>query len=145
MGSRLPLEVVNPTPEAMMALGDTLCEDPSIANLPYKVATNERGQLLMSPSSTPHSVWRAEVAYLLRNAIEAAGSGGKVMTESAVLTGRRIRVPDVAWISPDGWHAGSNHNLLMVAPSICIEVMSLMPDRDIAQDGSNQAAIIPAG
>ena len=56
-----------------MALWDARCEDPSIANLPSKVETNERGQLLMSPTSTPHSVWQAEVAYLLRRAVEAGG------------------------------------------------------------------------
>jgi Uma2 family endonuclease len=143
MGSRLPLEGFSPTPEAMMALWDALCEDPSIANLPYKVETNERGQLLMSPTSTPHSVWQAEVAYLLRNAVEAGGLGGKVMTESAVLTERGIRVPDVAWISPDAWHARSNQNLLMLAPTICIEVMS--PSNSVDEMAEKTAIYLASG
>ena len=63
-----------------MALWDARCEDPSIANLPSKVETNERGQLLMSPTSTPHSVWQAEVAYLLRRAVEAGGKRRDVVS-----------------------------------------------------------------
>ena len=55
MGSRLPIEVTSPTPEAMTALWEALCDDPMITDLPYKVETNQRGQLLMSPTSTPHS------------------------------------------------------------------------------------------
>jgi hypothetical protein len=72
MGSRLPIEVTSPTPEAMTALWEALCDDPMITDLPYKVETNQRGQLLMSPTSTPHSVWQGEFAYLLRVAVEAA-------------------------------------------------------------------------
>jgi Uma2 family endonuclease len=97
----------------------------------------------MSPTSTPHSVWQAEVAYLLRNAVEAAGLGGKVMTESAVLTERGIRVPDVAWVSPDAWNARSNHNLLMVAPTICIEVMS--PSNSVDEMAEKTAIYLASG
>ena len=124
MGSRLPMEITDANPAAMIALWDALCEDALIANLPYKVETNERGQLLMSPTSTPHSVWQAELAYNLRVAVEQAGLGGKVMTESAVLTTRGIRVPDVAWISEGAWSTRTDEKLLLVAPTVCFEVMS---------------------
>ena len=124
MGSRLPIEVSSADPAAMIALWEALCDDPLIADLPYKVETNERGQLLMSPTSTPHSVWQAELAYNLRVAVDKAGLGGKVMTESAVLTKRGIRVPDVAWMSDDAWRARTDDKLLLVAPTVCIEVMS---------------------
>ena len=134
MGSRLPIEVSNANPEAMMVLWDALCDDELIADLPYKVETNERGQLLMSPAGTPHSVWQAAVAYNLRVAVEAAGLGGKVMTGGAVLTARGIRVPDVAWVSDDAWQRRTNKNILMVAPTICIEVMSPSNSRDEMAD-----------
>ena len=124
MGSRLPLEIVNATPEAMEALWAALCDDPQLADLPYKVETNERGQLLMSPASTPHSVLQAEVTFRLRLAVDASGLGGKVLTEGAVLTSQGIKVPDVAWVSEEGWLGRTSQDLLMVAPTICIEVMS---------------------
>jgi len=124
MGSRLPIEVVEPTPEAMTALWEALCEDPLIADLPYKVETNERGQLLMSPTSTPHSLWQAFTTRELFAATDAAGIAGKVLTEAAVLTPQGIKVPDVAWISDAAWQARSNQALLMLAPDICVEVLS---------------------
>lgn len=124
MGSRLPIEVTSPTPEAMTALWDALCEDPVLADLPYKVETNERGQLLMSPASTPHSLWQALVTRLLFEAVGEAGLGGKVLTEAAMLTPQGIKVPDVAWVSEAAWSSRSNATLLLKAPDICVEVMS---------------------
>ena len=108
----------------MEALWAALCDDPQLADLPYKVETNERGQLLMSPASTPHSVLQAEVTFRLRLAVEASGLGGKVLTEGAVLTSQGIKVPDVAWVSEDLWVVRTSQSLLMVAPTICVEVMS---------------------
>ena len=124
MGSRLPLEIVNATPEAMEALWAALCDDPQLADLPYKVETNERGQLFMSPAGTPHSRWQARAAIKLGAAIEAAGLGGEVLIECAVLTAQGVKVPDVAWVSEEAWLSRSSQSLLMVAPTICIEVMS---------------------
>ena len=124
MGSRLPLEIVNATPAAMEVLWAALCDDPQLADLPYKVETNERGQLLMSPASTPHSVLQAEVTFQLRLAVEATALGGKVLTEGAVLTSQGIKVPDVAWVSEEAWLGRASQDLLTVAPTICVEVMS---------------------
>ena len=124
MGSRHPIEIANANPAALIALWDALCEDALIADLPYKVETNERGQLLMSPASTSHSRWQARMTYRLFAAIEVAGLGGEVLTECAVLTSQGIKVPDVAWISEASWKARANQNLLAAAPDICVEVMS---------------------
>ncbi len=124
MGSRLPIEVTDPTPRALSTLWEALCEDPAFADLPYKVETNERGQLLLSPAGTPHSLWQAYVTYMLFVATDAARLGGKVLTEAALLTSQGVKVPDVAWVSDAAWNARSNPSLLTHAPDICIEVMS---------------------
>ena len=108
----------------MEALWAALCADPQFADLPYKVETNERGQLLLSPASTLHSVWQAKVTHKLYSAVEGAGLGGEVMTQSAMLTSQGVKVPDVAWISEEAWQGRSSQSLLMVAPTICVEVMS---------------------
>ena len=34
---------------------DKLCQDPSLNDLPYKVETNKRGQLILTPTSTQRS------------------------------------------------------------------------------------------
>ena len=143
MGSRLPIEIVHPTPEAMASLWDALCADPALADLPYKVETNERGQLLMSPTSTPHSVWQAEVTHRLFIAVAAVGLGGKVMTECAVLTAHGIKVPDVAWISDQAWRSRADEKLLLEAPTICIEVMS--PSNSDAEMAEKRALYLSGG
>ena len=124
MGSRLPIEIASPTPAAMTVLWEALCVDPLLADLPYKVETNERGQLLMSPAGTSHSRLQARVTRTLGSMIDAAGLGGEALTECAVLTAQGVKVPDVAWISDQSWDSRTNQSLLMVAPDICIEVMS---------------------
>ena len=125
MGSRLPIEIASATPAVMAMLWEALCVAPQLADLPYKVETNERGQLLMSPAGTSHSRWQARVTRALGSMVDAAGVGGAVLTECAVLTALGIKVPDVAWISDQSWGSRTNQSLLMVAPEICIEVMSL--------------------
>ena len=35
-----------------------------------------------------------------------------------------VKVPDVAWVSEEAWLTRANQSLLLVAPTICIEVMS---------------------
>ena len=124
MGSRLPFEILNPTPAAMEALWSALCDDRQLADLPYKVETNERGQLFMSPAGTPRSRWQARLAIRLGGAIEAAGLGGEILIGCAVLTAQGIKVPDVAWVSEEAWLTRANQSLLLVAPTICVEVMS---------------------
>ena len=143
MGSRLPIEISNATPAAMTALWDALCDDPMLADLPYKVETNERGQLLMSPTSTPHSRWQAEITFRLRSMIDATGLGGQVLTECAVLTAQGIKVPDVAWLSDESWNSRINPSLLTVAPTICIEIMS--PSNTAAEMADKTALYLASG
>ena len=141
MGSRLPIEITRATPAAMAMLWEALCVDPQLADLPYKVETNERGQLLMSPAGTSHSRWQARVTRTLGSLIDAAGLGGEVLTECAVLTALGIKVPDVAWISAQAWSSRTNQSLLMVAPEICIEVMS---PSNTAAEMADKAALYSA-
>ncbi len=143
MGSRLPIEISNATPAAMTALWEALCDDPMLADLPYKVETNERGQLQMSPTSTPHSRWQAEITFKLRSIVDASGLGGQVLTECAVLTAQGIKVPDVAWLSDESWNSRTNPSLLMVAPTICIEIMS--PSNTAAEMTDKTALYMASG
>jgi len=143
MGSRLPIEITSATPAAMATLWEALCVDPQLADLPYKVETNERGQLLMSPAGTSHSRWQARVTRTLGSKVDAAGLGGEVLTECAVLTAQGIKVPDVAWISAEAWSSRTNQSLLMVAPEICIEVMS--PSNTAAEMADKAALYFASG
>ena len=143
MGSRLPIEISSATPAAMTMLWEALCVDPQLADLPYKVETNERGQLLMRPAGTSHSRWQARATRTLGSMVDAAGLGGEVLTECAVLTAQGIKVPDLAWISDQSWSGRTNQNLLMAAPEICIEVMS--PSNTAAEMADKAALYFASG
>lgn len=143
MGSRFPFAAagVN-TPEAHTVLWEALCEDPAFANLPYKVETNERGQLLMSPAQLSHSAYQADFVRLLYRHAEAVGLAGRVLTEAAVSTSGGIKVPDVVWVSSEEWNS-TGRVLFTRAPSICVEVLS--PSNSSAEMAEKRALYFAAG
>ncbi|HEV2130876.1 MAG TPA: Uma2 family endonuclease [Longimicrobiaceae bacterium] len=108
-----------------MELWHRALTDPSLRDLPYKVETNEHGQLVLSPHKPRHSLQQARVAALLRELAPAAGlPPGEAATEFAVETSGGIKVPDVVWISnerlaglPDDAEASP------VMPEIVVEVL----------------------
>lgn len=46
--------------------------DPSLRDLPYKVETNEHGQLVLTPHKPRHSLQQGRIAALLRECAAAA-------------------------------------------------------------------------
>jgi Uma2 family endonuclease len=100
--------------------------DPSLRDLPYKVETNEHGQLVLTPHKPRHSLQQGRIAALVRELAPAAGlPAGEATTEFAVETTGGIKVPDVVWISaerltglPDDAEASP------VMPEIAVEVLS---------------------
>lgn len=97
-------------------------DDPQLQDLPYKVETNEYGQLVLSPTRFYHTSYQATIYDLLRDRLSVHG---RCFQELAVETSKGVKVPDVAWISdrrlstlPDDPCA------LPIAPEICVEVYS---------------------
>jgi Uma2 family endonuclease len=96
--------------------------DASLRDLPYKVETNEYGQLVLSPQRPRHGAMQARISDLLRDHL---GDAGIRAVEYAVQTSKGVKLPDVVWTSeerrrtiPDDAEASP------VAPEICIEVLS---------------------
>ena len=97
-------------------------EDPALNDLPYKVETNEYGQLIMSPVKLVHGIRQAEIAALLR---EHACQAGRVAVEIGIDTSKGVKAPDVVWMSIERWSELSRDaEALTRAPEICIEVLS---------------------
>lgn len=125
MGAPLPRHVLrDSSPDALIALWHSLCGDPVIAALPYKVETNERGQLLISPAHNPHSFLQGRISAALLRLTDRLGAAGMVVPECAVMTAGGIKVPDVAWVTADDQARSTSTEVMTAAPSICIEVMS---------------------
>lgn len=96
--------------------------DPQLQGLPYKIETNEHGQLLLSPHKPHHSLQQGRLVSLFDQHAQRAG---RAAVEFAVATNRGVKVPDVVWISddrlaqiPDDAEASS------VLPEIVVEVLS---------------------
>ena len=96
--------------------------DPSLRDLPYKIETNEYGQLVMSPRSPQHSRMQSRIAVLLSEHVKRSGEGA---IEFAIRTSKGVKEPDVAWMSSARWDELSDASEASpVAPEICIEVLS---------------------
>lgn len=100
---------------------EEIVNDPSLRNLPYKVETNHRGQIVLSPHRNRHSALQEEIQNLLRT----HAPEGRQPPEFAIATDRGVKVPDVIWSSPDRWdEMAETGDPTALAPEICIEVTS---------------------
>jgi Uma2 family endonuclease len=95
--------------------------DPSLRDLPYKVETNQRGQLILSPHTTRHARQQKSVITLLDDQL----SGGESYPEYPLATDQGVKQPDVVWISRERQQEmDATGDPPTLAPEICVEVMS---------------------
>lgn len=98
-----------------------ICDDKSLADLPYKIETNEHGSIIMSPAKHWHGKRQARIVRLL----DRLSKAGEILTEVGIETGKGVKVPDVSWCSDEysAAHVGDEYSLTS-APEICVEVLS---------------------
>lgn len=101
---------------------EEICADPTLRDLPFKIETNRRGQILMSPARSRHGEYQSEINALLRQFLPH----GRVVIECPVQTTAGVRVPDVAWTSPER----REPVIYTLAPEICVEVLSPYNDEE---------------
>ena len=113
-----------------MLTWDSICADPQLQNLPFKIETNECGKIMMAPVKVRHSglVW--EVLILMHQGLPE----GKVLPECAIVTRKGVRVCDVAWCSQEHWEKIKHESAASIAPEICVEVMSESNTEDEMQE-----------
>lgn len=114
---------------------EEICEDPNLRDLPFKIETNQRGQIVMSPARSRHGEYQHEIGVLLRQFLPH----GRVVVECPIQTSSGVRVPDVAWTSP----ARRQPIIYTVAPEICVEVLS--PYNDEEEMAEKRALYLEAG
>ncbi len=98
-----------------------IVENPTLQDLPYKIETNEQGQLIMTPTKIRHGSFQSKIGILLDRQLE---SQGVVVTECAIQTSAGTKVADVAWFSNERWLIVQDDYDASVAPEICVEVLS---------------------
>jgi Uma2 family endonuclease len=106
--------------EALILRWTELCADPRWHDLAGKIELNGRGVIEMSPASNRHGIRQMEIGYALRTQLPA----GTVIVECSVLTSDGVRVPDVAWASPEFMARHGEVTPFPQAPEICVEVRS---------------------
>jgi Uma2 family endonuclease len=99
---------------------EELCRDPNLHDLPFKIETNDRGQIVMSPVFSSHSFYQSDLVTLMNEHLPQ----GRTAVEFAVRTPKGTKVADVAWLSPARAEEAEGTYDTPVAPEICVEVLS---------------------
>lgn len=98
-----------------------LVSDPLLSDLPYKVETNARGQIVLSPHTNRHTFQQKAVQTTLDN----LRSDGEAFQELAIVTSGGTKQADVVWASTDRLEAmKQTGDPTTLAPEICVEIMS---------------------
>lgn len=93
---------------------------PDLQDSPDRYELNEFGELILSPRPTT-----GHQAILFEVGLQIAGRlGPRAATETAVLTDRGIRVPDLIWMPADRWEGRKDQSPLESVPDVCVEVLS---------------------
>ena len=100
-----------------------VCEDPNLQDLPYKIETNEWGQLILTRRTVLRGAYQARIGNFLSQSMQQQRIGEGVLN-AAVQTAKGVKVADVAWFSKDRWQLMKHRYAASVAPEICIEVFS---------------------
>ena len=95
---------------------EEICDDPLLRDFPCKIETDHLGQLIMSPARSRHGEYQSEIVLLLSRLLPH----GRAVIECPVQTTDGVRVPDVAWTSPER----RQPVIYTLAPEICVEVLS---------------------
>jgi Uma2 family endonuclease len=104
-----------------------LVRDPLLSQLPYKVETNARGQIVLSPHKNRHTFLQKAVQKKLDDLL----SGGEAFQELAIVTSGGTKQADVVWTSNDRLtEMKQTGDPTTLAPEICVEVMSDSNDWD---------------
>jgi len=94
--------------------------DKSLENLPYKIELNKWGNIEMFSFSNKRSFIQSELVDLLNKKLPR----GRAIVEFSIKIDKAVRVPDVVWCSKDFLKQHIKEDPCLVAPEICIEVVS---------------------
>lgn len=119
---------------------EEIVRDPSLRDLPYKVETNNRGQIVLSPHKAYHADLQEDIQDLLR----AHAPDGRQPPEYPIATSGGVKQADVVWMSSERraeMHKTGDPPTL--APEICVEVLS--PNNTEEEIEEKRALYLEAG
>ncbi len=114
--------------------------DPNLRDLPYKIETNEWGQIVMTPARVMHGKLQLKIGMLLTQLMQAAG---EATVECAIQTTKGTKVADVVWASEARWQRMKDAYESDIAPEICVEILS--PGNSTGEIEQKKALYFAAG
>ncbi|WP_052573971.1 Uma2 family endonuclease [Haloferula sp. BvORR071] len=97
-----------------------ICADPQLSKVEGRIESDAHGHILMSPPpGFSHSSRQGAILALLLKK-----SGGRALPECPVSTSGGVRGVDAVWISDSRAMQALKENVLIIAPEICVEVLS---------------------
>jgi Uma2 family endonuclease len=98
-----------------------ICEDKRLQNLPFRIESDRWGNIVMSPPArSRHGEYQLEIGALLRDLLTM----GLAITECPIQTAEGVKAADAAWVSHERRASKPNDPCYLIAPEICVEVMS---------------------
>ncbi len=91
-----------------------------LSQLPFKIETNEYGQVVISPTKYLHGIYQTRMCRIIEQYLPQ----GIVSTETAIWTRKGVKVPDVAWSSYGFFKLHRDELDLTQAPELCVEIIS---------------------
>ncbi len=115
-----------------------ICADPELARFAGRIESDAHGHVIMTPPpGFHHCSFQGRILRLLDR------DGGEAFPECPVSTGAGIRAVDVAWLSDSRREEALRDNVLVVAPEICVEVIS--PGNTRGEMEEKRALLFAAG
>ena len=99
-----------------------ILEDPQLQDLPFKIETNEHGQIVLSPHKRIHSIRQTQITDQLADTVNRARIRS---VELAVGTSKGVKGVDVAWMSSERFATlDEDAEPMPIAPELCVDVRS---------------------
>ncbi|MGE0822662.1 MAG: Uma2 family endonuclease [Candidatus Binatia bacterium] len=108
---------------------EEVCTHPSLQDLPFKIETNERGEIVMAPTKVYHAAYQGKISVLLGS----LRTDGSVLTACEIHTARGTKVADVAWASTERFQQIKDESECSIAPEVCVEILSVSNTDDEMQ------------
>lgn len=116
-----------------------ICADPQLAKVEGRIESDAHGHILMSPPpGFSHSSRQGAILALLMKK-----TGGRALPECPVSTSGGIRGVDAVWVSYSRAEEALKENVLLIAPEICVEVLS--PGNTRAEMDEKRGLLFGAG
>lgn len=140
MEATLDLPVVADQHAFNLERWEVICADPVLGGLDSRIETDRFGHVvMMPPPGVGHGDYQFTIGFHLRQLMR----GGKVLTECPVSTADGVKGVDVVWISTERMAESRRKDVLVLAPEICVEVLS--PSNSRAEIEEKQRLYFAAG